>query len=262
MFRTKSFVIYFLIGVISLTLYSCTPVSKLKYIQREQSQFNDTLKAIVQPYILQKGDNLYIDIKTTNPEMRTLVNGKNNEPLISMSVTPYSLFITTYTIDNEYNIQLPLVGPFHCSGMTSEKLQDSIEKTMRSFITDAIVSIKMANTNFSVLGEVYRPGQYFASQKNINILDAIAMAGDLTAYGNRKNISIVRKIDSDNYKIYSVDITKSSVISNEGFILMPNDIVYIEPMKTKPFGLAVFPYSTVLSTITTVVVIMSFIIKK
>ncbi len=251
-----------LLGILSLLITSCTPVSRLKYLQRDKSNHNDTIKVVSQPYLLQKGDNLYIDIKTTNPEMRTLINGKNTEPFSSASVTPYSLFLTTYSIDDEFNIQLPLVGSFSCKSMTTEQLKDAIEKSMHRFILDAIVSVKLANTNFSVLGEVIRPGQYYASQKHINLLDAIAMAGDLTPYGNRRNISVVRKIGDDNCKILTIDITKSTLISSEAFILMPNDIVYVEPMKTKPFGLAVFPYSTILSAITTVIVIISFISKK
>ncbi len=259
MFRIKSFVIYFLVGVISLSFYSCTPVSKLKYLQHEKSSNNDTIKVTSQPYLLQKGDNIYIDVKTSNPEMRTLINGKNNENSYSTTMTQSSVYFTSYIIDSEWEIELPLVGVFLCKDKTIDQLKDTIELAYRKFITDAIVSVKLVNINFTVLGEVYRPGQFFANQKQINLLDAIGMAGDLTSYGNRKNITILRKLQSGDFKTFSLDLTKSKIISHEAFVLMPNDIVYVEPMKTKPFGLAIFPYSTVLSAITTVIVIISFL---
>jgi polysaccharide biosynthesis/export protein len=247
--------------LILFMLSSCTPVSKLKYIQRDKANPGDTVKVATQPYILQKGDNLYIDVKTSNPEMRILINGKNTESNVSNSINSSSLYLVSYLIDDNWNIQLPLVGSFNCKDMTCENLQNSIENALKTYITDAIVSVKLVNVNITVLGEVNHPGQFFANQKQTSLLDALGMAGDLTIYGNRKNITVMRKLQTGDYKIYNLDITKSNVISHEAFILMPNDIVYVEPMKTKPFGLAIFPYSTVFSAITTFVVLLTFIIK-
>lgn len=260
MFNKKNILIISLVcTVIFFMISSCTPVSKLKYIQRDKSQTSDTIKVSSQPYFLQKGDNINIDVKTSNPEMRTLINGKNSDNNISASMNQSSLYFSSYIIDNNWEIELPLVGIFNCQNRTLESLKDTIESSFRKFITDAIVTIKLVNTNFTVLGEVNRPGQFFANQKQVSLLDAIGMAGDLTIYGNRKNITILRKLQNGDFKTFNLDITKANVISHEAFTLMPNDIVYVEPMKTKPFGLAVFPYSIVLNAITTAIVIISFL---
>jgi len=262
MFNKNNILIISLASVlIFFMVSSCTPISKLKYIQRDKMNPSDTVKVASQPYILQKGDNIYIDVKTSNPEMRTLINGKNIESNISNSFNSSSLYLVSYLIDDNWNIQLPLVGSFNCKDLTCEKLKDSIEVSLRKFITDAIVSVKLVNINITVLGEVNRPGQFFANQRQTSLLDALGMAGDLTIYGNRKNITVMRKLQTGDYKIFNLDITKSSVISQEAFILMPNDIVYVEPMKTKPFGLAVFPYSTIFSAVTAFVVLLTFFIK-
>lgn len=247
--------------VIFFMISSCTPVSKLKYIQRDKAHPSDTVIVTNQSYILKKGDNLYIDIKTSNPEMRTLISGKTIESNISNSVSSSSLYLMSYLIDDNWNIQIPLVGSFSCKNLSCENLQKNIETALKVYITDVIVSVKLVNINITVLGEVNRPGQFFSNQKQTSLLDAIGMAGDLTIYGNRKNITVMRKLESGDYKIYNLDITKSNVISHEAFMLMPNDIIYIEPMKTKPFGLAVFPYATLFSAITTVVVLFSFLKK-
>ncbi|MDD2413032.1 MAG: polysaccharide biosynthesis/export family protein [Bacteroidales bacterium] len=246
-------------GILSIILSSCTPVSKLKYLQREKSSENDTIKVASQPYLLQKGDNIYIDIKTSNPEMRMLLTGKPSETNQTASINPSSLFLISYLVDDNWNIELPLIGSFNCRDKTSDQLKDDIETTLKKFVTDAIVSVKLVNTNITVLGEVNRPGQFFTNQKQTNLIDALGMAGDLTMYGNRKNITVMRKLQSGDYKTYSLDITKSKVISHEAFMLMPNDIVYVEPMRTKPFGLAVFPYGTIFSAITTIVVLFNFL---
>jgi polysaccharide export outer membrane protein len=247
--------------LLAMLISSCTPVSKLKYIQRDKANPSDTVKITAQPYILQKGDNIYVDVKTTNPEMKTLISGKNIETGVSNSVNSSSLYLVSYVIDENWNIQLPLVGSFNCKDKTCESLQHDIENALRTYITDAIVSVKLVNINITVLGEVNRPGQFIANQKQTSLLDAIGLAGDLTIYGNRKNITVMRKLQTGDYKMYSLNITKSSVISHEAFMLMPNDIVYVEPMKTKPFGLAVFPYSAILSAITTFVVLLNFFAK-
>lgn len=243
-------------------LSSCTPLSKIKYIQKQSKTSSDTINTSKLPYTLQKGDNLYIDIKTTNPEMRSLIAGKSdNSNLAAATSTSTSLYVISYQIDDNWNIQLPLVGSISCKNLTCDILRDSIQNSLRKYITDALVLVKLVNINITILGEVNRPGQYYANQKQTSLFDAIGMAGDLTVYGNRQNITIMRKLQNGDYKLFYLDITKSEIIKHEAFILMPNDIVYVEPLKTKPFGLASFPYATLFSTITTLILILTFLKK-
>jgi polysaccharide export outer membrane protein len=255
-------IIFFSLLIFIIFLSSCTPLSKIKYIQKQSKTTTDTISTSKLPYLLQVGDNLYIDLKTSNPEMRTLITGKSeSNNIAAASSTPTSLYIISYQIDDNWNIQLPLAGTINCKNMTCDILRDSIQNSLRKYITDALVLVKLVNINITILGEVNRPGQFYANQKQTSLFDAIGMAGDLTLYGNRQNITIMRKLQNGDYKLFYLDITKSEIIKHEAFILMPNDIVYVEPLKTKPFGLASFPYSTLFSTITTLILILTFLKK-
>lgn len=261
MYRLSNIIRNFLLITISIiAISSCTPLSKLKYLQKTNQTAGDTIFTKKQNYILQTGDNLYIDIKTTNPEMRSLITGRSESNNISSAnATPTSLYVMSYQINDNWDIQLPLVGTLNCKDQTCETLKERIEVELKKYITDAVVSVKLVNMNITVLGEVMRPGQFYINQKNTNLLDAIGMAGDLTAYGNRRNITVMRKLQSGDFKSFKLDLTKADVITHEAFYLMPNDIVYIEPMGTKPFGLATFPYSTIFSAITTIILTLTFI---
>ncbi len=242
--------IYFFFLILGLSFtYSCTPLKKLKYIQTTENT-PDTLVTHKDTYKLQKGDNIYIDITTSNTEFRSYVFSQKAEGT-SGSANNIYLYLISYQIDEKGFIYIPFIEPLMAYNKTLDEVQAELQMVLSEYLTDVTVSIKMVNFSFTILGEVNNPGQQFAINNHVNILEAIGIAGDLTIYGNRKNIKIMRKLQNGNYKIEMLDITKAEVASNPFFALQPNDIIYIEPHRTKSFGLGTFQLGTMLTIITT-----------
>ena len=257
----KSKYILLVITVSLLLIFqSCTSVKKLRYLQTESDgietehiiDYNKT-----DGYRLNKGDNIYIDITTSNIEFKEyIVSGKTGTNVTSMNNS--SLYIISYQIDAEGYIHLPFIEPVEAYNKTLEELKEKLTELYKVYVTDVTVNVKLVNFNVTVLGEVLRAGQYFSSSNHLNLYEALGMAGDLTLYGSRKKVKVMRLMPEGKYKIRELDITRASVIGDEFFELQPNDIVYVEPLGTKPFGFGTFPTSTLLSAVTTLIVILTY----
>lgn len=246
-----------IIGFCLLFLVSCTSVKNLRYLQSEEF-ISEIIEVTKEPYKLQTGDNIYIDIITSNREFQEfLTSGRST----MRSTTRESLYISSYKVDNEGYINLPFISPVSASGRTTDELRLDLEQAFSEYITDVRVKVKLVNFNIVVLGEVIRPGQYFSIDNRLNLFEAIGMAGDINIYGDRKAVKVLRLLDNGDYQIRELDITQAKVMNDEFFILQPNDIVYVEPRPTKPFGFGTINPSTILSAITTVVVVLNFVLN-
>ena len=257
----KSKYILLVITVSFLLIFqSCTSVKNLRYLQTDgEDTETEYILECNKPegYKLNKGDNLYVDITTSNIEFKEyIVSGKTGTNVTSMNNT--SLYIISYQIDEEGYIHLPFLEPVEAYDKTVEELKQILTELYKVYITDVTVNVKLVNFNVTILGEVSRAGQYFSSSNHLNLYEAIGMAGDLTLYGNRKKVKVMRLMPDGKYKIRELNITKATVITDEFFELQPNDIVYIEPLGTKPFGFGTFPTSTLLSAVTTLIVILTY----
>ena len=129
-----------------------------------------------------------------------------------------------------------------------------VEKVLKAYVADAAVTVKMVNNYVSLIGEVQRPGRYPIYKERMNIFQALAMAGDLSEYGNRQKIQVIRQTSNGNI-IKEFSIRDRSIMESEFFYVMPNDVIYAQPMKGKFFQMNAFPYSVIISTITTFVLL-------
>lgn len=249
--------VLYIIILASVFVFSCTPLKKLKYIQTTETT-PDTLVINKETYKLKKGDNLYIDITTSNMDFRNFISSQKSERASGATNNNF-LYLISYQVDDKGYIYVPFIDPILAYNNTIEAVQMEIQKALSVYITDVTVSLKLVNFNITVLGEVYRPGQHFSTNNQLNLFEAIGMAGDLTIYGNRKNIKVMRKLQNGDYQIHKLDITRADIVSNEYFVLQPNDIIYIEPLRTKLFGLGTLQIGTVLTTITTLILIINTI---
>ena len=243
-----------------LVMNSCTSVKRLRYMQTESEEgITEHIieNSLSESYRLNKGDNLYIDITTSNVEFKEyIISGKSGSNVASMNNT--SLYIISYQIDSEGYLHLPFIEPVEAYNKTLEELKKELTELYKVYVTDVTINVKLVNFNVTILGEVSRSGQYFSSSNHLNLYEAIGMAGDLTLYGNRKRVRVMRLMPDGKYKIRELNITQASVIQDEFFELQPNDVVYVEPLGTKPFGFGTFPTGTILSAITTLIVILTY----
>jgi polysaccharide export outer membrane protein len=142
------------------------------------------------------------------------------------------------------------------AGKTLALITDDVEKVLKSYVADAAVTVKMVNNYVSIIGEVQRPGKYPIYKDRMNIFQALAMAGDLNEFSNRRKIQLIRQTPDGNF-VKEFNLTDRSIMVSEFFYVMPNDVIYAMPMKGKFFQLNAFPYSIILSAITTFVLLLN-----
>jgi polysaccharide export outer membrane protein len=236
---------------------SCVTTKKLTYIQYQGTK-NDIIKPVTPTdYKIMPFDNLFIRVVTPDPQWSAMFN---TMPVAtySISVTEQSADLVSYPVDGDGYIQLPYAGRIKVAGKTLAMVTDEVEKVLKGYVADAAVTVKMVNNYVSLIGEVQRPGKYPIYKDRMNIFQALAMAGDLNEFSNRKKVQIIRQTPDGNI-VKEFNLTDRSIMASEFFYVMPNDVIYAMPMKGKFFALNSFPYSVLLSTITTFILLWTVV---
>jgi polysaccharide export outer membrane protein len=165
-----------------------------------------------------------------------------------------------YLVDADGNIEFPVLGKLHVGGLTRTQILSLFYSKLGVYIKNPIVNFRIANFKFSVQGEVTAPGTYNVNSERITLIEALSMARDLTIYGKRDNILIIREVNGD--KIYTrIDITQADFINSPYYYLAQNDVIYVEPNKNKVNGSAVGSNTGVLISITSLLItLITFIV--
>ncbi len=137
-----------------------------------------------------------------------------------------------FLVDQAGDIDFPVLGKIHLSGLRVEQARDTFKLKLQRYITNPIVNVRWLNFKFTVLGEVNRPATYTLPERSVTVLEAVGLAGDLTNYGNRKNILVIREQDGKR-EFGRVDLQDRNVFTSPYFYLKQNDVIYVEPRKQK-----------------------------
>ncbi len=220
------------------------------YLQNKQESIakNEFVNERKEDYKVQPGDNLYINITSIDEKTTALFN-KNMGTMSGIAA-----YLNSYTIDDDGTIDFPLTGKIYIHNMTIEEVKAEIQKVMNEYIKETIIIVKLLNFNITMLGEVNGPGQYKVYQDEINLFEALAMAGDMSEFANRNNIKLIRQTKQGAI-IHTLDLTDQNILESDFYYLMPNDIIYAEPLKGKQFAFTDFPYGLMFSTITFILVL-------
>lgn len=220
---------------LSLFLGSCGLNRELAYFKGQQDTTLTLAQHSFEPTI-QIGDILFVGISSSDPLSSAQFNSVNAVPannaaganFMTQSVTPGLL------VDNQGNIQLPKIGKLLVKGMTKSELTQVIQIALNPYLKDPVVSIRFMNYRVTVLGEVVRPSTFNVSNERISVLEALGMAGDLTAYGNRNNVLIIHENEGKK-EFHRVNLNKMDLFQSKHFYLQSNDVVYVEPNKAKSY---------------------------
>ena len=224
----------FILG--ALLLASCATTKRAAYIQQVQT---DIPTAIEQDYQIRIKplDRLTVTINSKDPELAAPFNAASSYNSLN-GLSSYSSSsngnLQILTVDKEGKIQLPIIGEIDCDGLTRNELAKKIENTIREngMVHDPIVIIQFADVKFSVLGEVARPGQFSITKDRISLFDALAMAGDLTIYGQRENVALIRE-ENGMRTVHYFDLKNPDILTSPYFYLQQDDVVYVTPNKYK-----------------------------
>lgn len=240
-------------------LYSCVTQKNLEYLHEDKNAFKAYNEAFVEEYKLKPDDELYIQINSLDDPSSNVFSVNSAQQLLSMgTIQPYGASLISHTIDKEGFLLLPVIGRISAAGKTTSQVGDIITQSLTNILSQPMVSVKLVNRYVTVIGEVRNPGHFAYAQDKLTVFDALGMAGDITDYGNRKEVIMTRNENGKNIRI-PVNLTKSELMASNNYYVRPNDIIYVKPLRKKFWGLREFPYSVLLSTITTGLLIYSAI---
>lgn len=209
-------------------------------------------------YKIQTRDILYIRIYTFDQEVSNMINQTAGVSQQNLFQNESSLFVNGYTVNDSGYIEIPVLGRITVAGKTVDEATNAVRERAERFLKDATIIVKLVSFKFSVLGEVSRPGTYHNYSNQLTVLEAISMAGDITDYGNRHKVLVLRP-DKNGTKTFRLDLTDKNILTSDGFFLLPNDIVYVEPIKTKFFKINIPTISLFLTSISTLILVLKYI---
>lgn len=254
-YRTIGLFVFF--GIVML-LSSCVTQSKLEYLQDENNNIKAFDEAVYPDYKLKPNDELYIQINSLDEAAAGIFSGARDQTYSIGTIQPYGASLLSYSVDKDGFLFLPVIGNVQVMDKTLSEVSENLKESFSHILNQPVVSVKLVNRYVSVLGEVNTPGHFAYSQEKLSIYDALALAGDVTIYGNRTNVILVRNVNGQNMRI-NVSLNSSQILSSEYYHLRPNDILYVKPLKQRFWELDKFPYSIILSTITTAILIYTVI---
>jgi polysaccharide export outer membrane protein len=240
--------------LLALLFASCVPQKKMLYLKEAQMlSENQSINYVNErsiDYKLQPGDNLYIRfINTVDERSAASLSGTYSNTNLTSDA---SIYLQSYTLDEEGCIELPLVGNIELKNMTVDEAKSKLQTELDKYVNQTTIIVKLSNFNLTVLGEVNRPGMFKVYQSQINLFEAVSLAGNMTNFAKNSEVKIIRQTDNGS-EIVTVDMGSADILSSPYYYLKPNDIVYVEPLKIKQWGFTAFPYATVFSIISLLV---------
>ncbi|HEX3006114.1 MAG TPA: polysaccharide biosynthesis/export family protein [Bacteroidales bacterium] len=233
-------------GITKLMLFallftSCLSQKKVMLLQDKgapQDNFENKKKTA---YQVQTGDHLYIKIYSLDPK-----TSKFFQTDLPTLMNPTYLYLNSYLVDEEGYIDFSFVERMQVKGMTVDEIKKKIQTALNEYFKETTVVVKLVDFQVSVLGEVNHPGNFTIDKDQINVLQAISLAGGTKDFGNVKKITLVRQ-NLKGSEVHYLNLKDKNLLASEFYYLMPNDIIYVEPMKSKSYLVTSFPYTAVLS---------------
>lgn len=249
--------ILFICLFISALFSSCIPTKDLVYLQKKDNSSGEAISMIEsKPYRLQTHDVLSISIKASDPKLVAIFNPTTDGSQSSQS--EQGLYFDGFTVDDHGNIRIPVLGDMNVLGFTLEEVRIKIEKQLLAeyFKDNAsiFVVVKLAGFRYTINGEVGSTGTKTLFQEKVNIMEAIANAGDITTTGDRKAVMIIRQTPNGT-EMKDLDLTNIDIMNSPYYFLQPNDYIYVKPLKQKTWGTG----STGLQSLTTLITLFSLL---
>lgn len=247
-----------------IILSSCGSKKSIVYFQDEPIT-GESLSQMKNNYNIryQPNDILTIDVSAVDPESVAAFNlpavGYNMSNTANQQT---QVLRQTYLLDSEGNIEFPVLGTIKLGGLTRAEAIDMLEDRIKEYVKEFIINIRLINFTVSVLGEVNNPGTYTVQGERISLAQALGLAGDLTIYGKRDNIFLIREIDGKK-KYAKYDLTSINVVNSPVYYLAQNDVIYVEPNTSRIRTSTYNPnYGILISAISTVATIFAIFVVR
>ncbi len=231
-----------------LIMTSCVPIKKQIYLQTAEadSTKQDYILDNTPTYTLQPGNNLYIKVFSVDDDLYDFFNlgfGTSGNVYYDAAV-----YLNSYSVNDSGTVELPFIGKIYVKDLTLEETKKSIQQKIDQYLKNTMIIVKLVNFNVTVVGEVQRPGQFKVYQDRISIYEVLALAGDMTTFAKRDDVILVRKTDKGS-KIHHLNLLEDRFLESDYYYVMPDDVVYVRPVKGKNYAFTSFPYTLIISSI-------------
>ncbi|KAA8482021.1 polysaccharide export outer membrane protein [Arcticibacter tournemirensis] len=219
-----------------LILPSCVVTKKSVYFTDlpDTAKLREVVPAEFKDPIIQPDDILSITVQTIDPTTTAALNQVSSMPVIGSSSASQtgSQMITGFLVDKNGNVTIPMLGSMKLSGLTTFQARDLIQQRASQYFKEPTVQVRFANYKITIIGEVARPAAYTLPNEKVTILDAIGLAGDLTIYGKRENVLLIRD-NGDKKEFVRFNLNSTDIFKSPYYYLKQNDVIYVEPGKGK-----------------------------
>ena len=229
---------------------SCVPVKQVSYFndinEMQEPVVNPRTQKLILPF-----DKLYINVLSIDPQTSQIFNSteemryNNDNGIIG------------YLVDEKGSINFPFVGKINVLNLTTAQASAKIQVALNDYVANTSIIVKFVDNQVTIVGEVQRQGVYSFSHDKLNIYEALGLGGGITRYGNRKNVILIRN-EGDKIMHYRLNLSDSKISGKDSYYILPNDVVVVEPLKTISTSYANITYTTVLTSITTLIAVLLF----
>lgn len=237
------------------TFFSCTSQKKFVYLQDSGNTSEGKQPEFVLTIL--PNDILSIQVFTVNTEAFPGIASTVDKQIIDNR----SAYEKGFVVDAEGKIELPLIGKVNLSGLSMTAARDTLVGRFEKYMDEPVVIVKKLSFKVTLLGELNKPGLYYIPNEKLSLLEALGMAGDLTFFGDRKEIKIVRKT-KDGYKELYVDLTSKQALNSEVAFVYPDDVIYVKPIKRRGVSTVSPTVAVVTSIVATLTLIVSVILRE
>jgi polysaccharide export outer membrane protein len=231
---------------------SCVPTKQLSYFndinELNEPGVNPRTQKVIMPF-----DKLYIRVMSIDPQTNQIFN--STEEMRSGGTTNSGLL--GYLIDEKGNVNFPFVGDINVGSLTTSQAATKIQKALSDYVSNTSVIVKYVDNQVTVMGEVNRQGVFSFTQDKLNIYEALGLGGGLTRYGDRKNIVLIRH-EGEKIMHYRLNLSDSKIATKDFYYILPNDVIVIEPLKAVSSSYSNITFTTILSSITTLIAVLLF----
>lgn len=235
-----------------------TPKKNVTYINGIETNTTYQTDPIPEEYRIKQNDQLFIQVISDDPMNAAFLNLINTQSGSTLG-NSNSLELFTYLVDNNGNIFYPKIGELNVLDKTVSDVRNKIQAEVNQYLESASVFVKLVNRNITVLGEVKNPGQKTMVKNQLSIFEALGTAGDITDWGNRKTVKIIRDLPQGRH-IAELDLTDPNVIYSPYYYVLPHDIIYVEN-STKVYGAKNLSYTTPVTITNSIVSIVLLIMN-
>lgn len=239
---------------------SCYSLKKSIYLDGELTQKLDDIDGtfLKKPadYTVEINDLLYIRVTSLDERTSAFLNNQSGNADMPESASATSLL--GYRVEADGSIEYPFIGKVFVAGLTLEEIRQKITIAVSKYLEQSNVIVKQLNDNITVMGEVNTPGRFPLNSEKLNIMEALSLAGDLTDFGNRKKVRLIRH-KNEEPQMFEIDITDEQIMYSQFFWLQPGDIVYVEPRRYKAFSLNTTFVTAGVSMVTATFAILTYL---